>query len=78
MTSSDICFPQELDYSTSCVHTGGLCRANLYTGRNRWEGVGMDAARRAANAVLCQRYAVEAVERKKIEKICSLRCFIQV
>lgn len=38
LTGSDICFPQELDYSTSCVHTGSLCSANLYTGRNRWRG----------------------------------------
>lgn len=56
LTGSDICFPQELDYSTSCVHTGRLCSANLYTGGSRWTGVRVDAARRAARAVLCQRY----------------------
>lgn len=70
MTASDICFPQELDYSTSRVHTESSS-ANLYTGRSRWKEGGVDAARRAAHAVLCQRYAGEVVEEENRENAAS-------
>lgn len=38
LTHSDICFPQEVYYSTSCVRTGSLFSTNLYTWSERWSG----------------------------------------
>lgn len=38
LTHSDICFPQEVYYSTSRVHTGSLFSANLYSRSKRWGG----------------------------------------